>query len=48
MIGCVHMDMDAAGAVSPGSCVAYLPDTLLQLGQFRIGELWRYISTRYL
>ena len=42
MIGCVHMDMDAAGAVGLGSCVAYLPDTLLQLGQFRIGELWRY------
>ena len=42
MIGCVHMDMDAAGAVGLGSCVAYLPDTFLQLGQFRIGKLWRY------
>ena len=42
MIGCVHMDMDAAGAVGLGSCVTHLPDTFLQLGQFRIGELWRY------
>ena len=42
MVGSVHMDMEAAGAVDLCPRMPDLPHTLLKLGQFCIGELWRH------
>ena len=41
MVGAVHMDVQAAGAVDFCACVAHLSNALLQFWKLRIGQLGR-------